>query len=95
MKRKEFKEYSQEINKKSEEYQGDGTILIHKNDGRLLITDKNGIYDSFIRSKIIQHGSNFILILISDEEDSHLETESDANNDASNNDSDDDMEMSC
>ena len=27
----------------------DGCILVHKDDGRLLMTDRNGIYDSFIR----------------------------------------------
>lgn len=27
----------------------DGCVLIHRDDGRLLITDKNGIYDNFIR----------------------------------------------
>jgi hypothetical protein len=27
----------------------DGCILVHRSSGRLLITDKNGIYDQFIR----------------------------------------------
>lgn len=27
----------------------DGCILVHRDDGRLLMTDRNGIYDSFIR----------------------------------------------
>lgn len=27
----------------------DGCILIYKNNGRLLLTDKNGIFDDFIR----------------------------------------------
>jgi hypothetical protein len=27
----------------------DGCILVHRSSGRLLLTDKNGIYDTFIR----------------------------------------------
>jgi hypothetical protein len=40
----------------------DGCILVHRSNGRLLLTDKNGIYDQFIKrmyhrtSKILKNG---------------------------------------
>lgn len=43
LKKKELKNYSVGDRKV------DGCVLIHRDDGRLLITDKNGIYDNFIR----------------------------------------------
>ena len=42
----------------------DGAILVHYMSGRVLITDKNGIYDSFIKSKLSEHGGNLFIILV-------------------------------
>jgi hypothetical protein len=43
LKKKETKNY------KVKNHDIDGCVLIHKDDGRLLLTDKNGLYDNFIR----------------------------------------------
>ena len=44
LKKADLKAYKHEADKV------DGCMLIHRDDGRLLITDKNGIYDKFIRT---------------------------------------------
>lgn len=36
----------------------DLTVILHKNEGRLLLTDKNGIYDTFLRKQFAEKGSS-------------------------------------
>eukprot|EP00347_Sterkiella_histriomuscorum_P023070 403336065 len=43
--------------------QNEFTIILHKCEGRILLTDNNGIYDSFIKYQICQNYGRVILIL--------------------------------
>ena len=59
LKKKQFQEYAPENESllesimfpQKKQSNSDACILIHKGDGRLLLTGKNGIYDNFIRQK--------------------------------------------
>ena len=45
------------------------TILVHKVDGRLLLTGKSGIYEDYIRAKLPAYRGNFMLILLDEFQD--------------------------
>jgi hypothetical protein len=46
----------------------DGCILIHKNSGRLLLTDENGLYDHFIKYIFEKCEGNIFLALVNPED---------------------------
>ena len=42
----------------------DATILVHQDDGRLLLTDRNGIYDKFIKERFKEDYGNILIIVV-------------------------------
>lgn len=57
------------LDKKSNSEEHNISILIHKVDGRLLITGKSGIYEDYIKSKFQFYSGNFLLLLLDEFED--------------------------
>ena len=53
----------------------DCAILVHKAQGRVLLTDENGLYHKFISEALRQLGTNFLIILVlqDDEADSTIQ----------------------
>ena len=45
------------------------SILVHKVDGRLLLTGKSGIYEDYIREKFKFYNGNLVLLLLDEFED--------------------------